>query len=950
MSKHQRPSPELVKEALRRIPKPQLRRAFYEGLTNPLWLEPLKEEGVFSVPPPRVVMKDGSTGDPYWPEIGYVVRVAGDAPRVAGDILLDLKERANAWVRRALFSIGATVPAIEAARLKPVLKSWVGSGFGWRTDQRQMVDFAINLLNGGEYKTGRWLANVLFRPAAKENSTKPDLILDEYWYEEGLPRVVTALGPTSLPLVLGWLVEHQRATGQLDGWSFIRPSIADRRRTGQRGVEDALIDATRDLSIDLIKTDPQGTIALLVGLDSILTRRISMHAAASALRSNTQETAASAEIAPAAAQLLFDPRSNDERCRVEFGELARELASYDPSMLDPLEAFIAAGPEAGTSNLRAQLRRDPDEDEAETVARVVEFSERWEHIWLASVGNSSLTAHLSARLAELDNQFGAIEDPLRPPLVFTSWSGPSSPLTQDDLAAMSPGELVDHLETWHDRGDGWGPEPSHEGQARELAGLVTAAPQALRGATRLTARLRPTYLRAILNGWSAAFKAGLELDWGQIAETTSEILMHSDELDFPREGGNLDDDPDFTWAKKAAVNLLADLLKKTESPRLPTSVLHDLANLLIELSSDESAWISYSEGDPGGGMDPLTISLNWQWPVHVRGLATLVSYGPTAPWSTRSRAALLAELNRPDPHGASRAVLGENLGRLINADEIWTQAHVREWFGDANDIDAGQQVALSTSIATHRYHWTLFTLLSPAMLAAIAIPGRIADGWHHHNSTPIQRIGQWVVEALIFGDTDWGNPVVTSFFESADAGDRGESLGHIAWEFMNATSVEQSIRDRFASVWDARIAHVESHEADAKELRRFYWIVLSERFDPEWWLPRLKRALELDTEMASERHMMGKMIAKAADIDPRAALEVTKLLVGSDDSMRMAEYDMPLNAIPVVIARARIAEEEQLNIEAISFMNDLGEAGHLELARQVQAVLEGSLTQRDVSD
>ena len=167
---------------------------------------------------------------------------------------------------------------------------------------------------------------------------------------------------------------------------------------------------------------------------------------------------------------------------------------------------------------------------------------------------------------------------------------------------------------------------------------------------------------------------------------------------------------------------------------------------------------------------------------------------------------------------------------------------------------------------------------------------------------------------------------------------------------MHASTVEDGIRDRFASAWDARIAHVESTAADSAELREFHWVVRSEKFDAEWWLPRLKRALELDPELAAERYMIGKNIATAADVDPRTAFDITKLLVGARDARGMALHELSRNAVPMVIARALAADDDQLNSEATAFMNELGAAGHLDLARHVQAVLDGAITQRDISE
>lgn len=948
MKSYRAPTPEQVKEALRRIPTMQLRRAFYEGLHNPLWLEPLKKEGAFKDPPRRVTMVDGSTGDPYWPEIEYAVRVADEAPRVAVDILLGLRNSDNAWVRRALFAIGAKVPAAEAARLKPVLKAWLASGFGWRTDPREMVKFAVNLISGGERKTGEWVANALFRPGSEGASRQPDLVLEEYWYEAGLPEVVQALGATGLPMVLAWLVQYQTVNDELDGWSLSRPSIGERRDM-HRDVEDALIDGVRDLAIVALQNDTQGTIDRLLANGLMLTRRIAMYGVTAAL-ADTRADETRPALIEAATRLLFDPLSNDERCRVEYGELARAVAGVDRRALDPLVEFIAAGPILSASELRERLRRDNDETEADIDVRVAEFTERWEHSWLASVGESALPTSLLPRLVELDQRLGVIEDPLRPSFATTSWTGPNSPVTQEEMAAMGSEELVAHLESWHDLGDGWGPEPSHEGQARELTTLVSANPQVISGAQTLVARLRPTYLRAILRGWAAAYKASFTLDWEQVSSTIRGVLEHSDELDFPREGGNFDDDPDFTWAKQAAVSLLDDLVKQTTPARIPDAQLAEYANLLLELAESEAPWRVYADKNRETGMDPLTQSLNWQWPIRIRGISALVSYGPSATWAETARSILLAELNRADPQGASRAVIGESLGRFLNADQEWTESHTADWFGGTQGIDRGQQIALSTALAVHYYHRTLYRVLTPSMLAAIAHDGQLADGWIHHNNTPLQRIGEWAVKAMVHGDADWDDPLVNAFFVTADARDRGAALGRIAWEFMRASKVDNRIRDRFASVWDARISHVEANPSDAAELREFFWVVRCEKFDVGWWMPRFKRALQLDPELATERYMIAKDLAKASDVDPRGALDVAMLLVERREAGGLSLFDLSRNAIPMVIARALAAGNEQLADDATRFLNELGEAGQLDLARQVQAVLDGSITQQDVDE
>src|SRR4051794_26544086 len=98
MAEFQAPTEALVDEVVRKIPTLQLRRAFFEGLKNPLWVGPLAKKGLFKNPPEPDQMPDGLIRDVYWPEIDYLVRVAPQVPAAVVNVLLELKQSNNAWV------------------------------------------------------------------------------------------------------------------------------------------------------------------------------------------------------------------------------------------------------------------------------------------------------------------------------------------------------------------------------------------------------------------------------------------------------------------------------------------------------------------------------------------------------------------------------------------------------------------------------------------------------------------------------------------------------------------------------------------------------------------------------------------------------------------------------------------------------------------------------------
>ena len=884
----------------------------------------------------------------YWPEIEYLTRMAPEVPADVVDVVLRMDQTDNAWIQRAVFEIGATIPPSDAARLKPALKSMAGTGFGWRTDPREQVSMVLNLLEGGEEKTGRWLADRLFRPIATQGHIGASVAIDDYWYEDGLKRIAATLSGHHLPMVMGWLEEYERLSGHVSDAvdaSFVSRGAIRGRDDEYPDVEQTLIDTVRDLAVKAAELDPRNTVARLLRPKLALFRRIAMFAIGQAIAARTEDGSLGVRLLREASSLLRDPDCASNNNRIEYAELARAAASIAPDILEPLGEVILAGPDVEDLSIRVWIAEEGDSD-ADLDRKVTEYVERRLHHWLAAIGYEALPERLRGVLASLDERFGVIESPLEPTTRITTWTGPNSPMSQEDMAAMSPPELVAHLESWR-AGDGWGPEPSHEGQGRELAALLTGRPLILVGIEGLVERLRPTYVRSILQGWTAAIKAGLDLDWVQTESLIRDVLEHSDESSVVAEGRRFDDDPDFRGAKRAAVWLLEELVKPRVSPVIPVEALARFASLLVEEADDEAAWMEYDSYEAENDMDPLTISLNWQWAVRMRGLLNLLSHGPETAWHRVALDAFQTDTERDDRRGAGRAVLGGGLGSLLTHEPDWLKPRMLELFGSADALSRSQQIALTTAMAIHRYHPNLYDLLRSPMVGALRSPEPIVSGWRGQKD-PLARVGEWVIDALIRGHQTMDDPAANEFFAAASPSVRGDAIGRIAWAFMRAEVVDDDIRDRFASLWDERVAHVREHPDDREELNGFHWFVKSKKFAERWWLPRLREAAGLNPQLLRERLMIGKEVAAAADANPHEAFEVLEVFLRGSEESGAAAWDLSRNAVPIVLARGMASGDPDLVAKATELMHELGEKGDFDLQRRVDAVLSGEVTQTDV--
>jgi hypothetical protein len=952
MSNYKAPTPELVEAALLKIPTMQLRQVFFEGLKNPLWVRPLLDARAFSSPPEPRPTDDGYIYDPYWPELSYLTRISSEVPADVVDVFLALEKSSNPWVRRAVFEIGSRIPANEAVRLMPLLRKWQASGFGWRTDSLDLVAFAVTLLEGGHRKEGRWLANTLFEPRRADGDDghhKPVVGLDDYWYADALPKIVPALGADALKALIGWLRSYVaingHASGAHDFSAMDRPSIAE-PRSGYDRPEDALIDAVRDQGIVSASLAPDETIELFLRPRVQLLRKIAIYVVRECMRREVESGGDAHRLVAAARRLLSEPGSDDEYLRVEYAHLARIATQIDYSVSSVIPPFLEQAYRADLAWMRERLvpeGTDPKSAEAE----IQEKADRYRHGWLAAIGHDALPPELRQELAQLDATQGGIEKPLEPLGQVTSWTGPNPHTSQEDMAMMAPMELVACLADWHDTDGRWGPNPSHEGQGRALTALLATYPMALHGVPALGAKLRPTYLRAILQGWDAALKADLELDWQQVAELIQFVLRHDLGSTLPAEGDDFDDDKNFRGAKDAAVDLLKQLVKPRETPSISDTYAERFARLLIRDADDESAWSEYDAYIPSdGGWDPLTMSLNWQWPSRIRALVVAATNADDASWKHDALAALDRELARVDRHGAGRAVIGEQLGRLYVNARPWLDTRLQLLVGTQSEISTEQQVVVTTAMATHRYHPDLYDLLSDAMQAALRVGESLRAGWSGE-SEPLPRIGEWIIDAVVFGHRTTQDPLFQAFFSEMTPKTRAEALGKVAWSFSRATQVDDEKRDRFGLLWDERIAYAQAHPDESQELEGIFWLAKGQAFSFEWWLPRLRGALELEPSIATERYMISKELAEASKGDPATAFAVLKLLLQQRGTGSRVYYDMSRHAVPVVIANALMSGDAALAADATDFMNELGARGLRTLEDEVRAVIEGTVTAGD---
>ena len=934
------PTAEEVREILASLGPTQLRRAFFEGLMNPLWVSELARQGAFATPPEPLRDEQGYVRDPPWPEIEYLVRMAEAVPEEVVNVGVGLVKSENAWVRRSLVEIAAVVPADQSARLARAIISWAPDGLGVRTDPRHLASIAEKLLLGGQTRLGVSFANALYHPRAATQTGRlrpePRIGIESYWYEESLPRVVAALGETRLTRILPWLEDFQIHSGSvaegMDLSSLGRPRIESHTDRGG-DIEHALIDAVRDAAVESMNSNPPETITRLHRSGQTLSKKISLHAASVALKQTHKVGGDTSAIVDAVAGFPSLVEFTRDEYVPEFPEFLQALAMC-AGVESLAELPIHAGPLGSRDELVERLRvEEQTAEQLETEAD--EYIARWQHRLLAAIGIDSLPEGFATLLESLNETLGVLDDPMGPGFEIVNWAGMSSLLESGDFAAMSADELLSHLESWHPDPVEWR-GPSHEGQARVLSAFLTENPMLFGGESDRILSLRPVYLRAVIRGWEEARKAHRDIPWPLVVEVLARISELGEDAPFDREGRDYDDDTGYSHVKSAALSLIDPLLSKREGdPRSPTEIVSAVAPILIAMADDPVLRAEYESGQ-GSDLDPLTLSLNRRLPSAIRGLIKLTAWDGFGGADGRAVVALERHLPTDDPHGAIAAVFGDGLSRLYVHALPWLKAHAATIFGSRDELNRPQEIALSTALATQNWHSKLLEILREPITGLLERGETLVVGWGGMRA-PDQLVGDWIVNTRNTGGIKLDDPLVALFFAKANAEVRGDVLGHVGWTLMHATVVGEEVRTRVENLWDARVAHVRDHPEDAQELKDFYWYVRSGKFPVEWWLPRLLEAAELAKPL-STRGMIGEQIAEASTRLPSLALDVVSTLLASDDDDQLDGYDLLERAVPQTLASALDSGDAELAAKASRLMDTLGTRGYIDLESRVLAL------------
>lgn len=864
---------------------------------------------------------------PAWEVCDYLTRTAELKPELTARILLSLDIPSDDWRSwGASISAASRLPGKLAASYTEKL---LEKDFTAQPTNRLLAhlfkDLLDTLIRTEEFEAALHLADKLLEaesPVISEavHRRRVHTALDDYDYSM-VSKSLCAAPAKSVPPFIRLLVaklgrvilfEHASGDGTDDLSSAWRPAIEDHAQNWNFGdIEESLVNAIRDLSEKAIHEAVENTssIRLEAMIDKLLQHdppysifdRIKLHLF------RVFKEAFIGSIDKVLREKISDPHT--------WHEYARLIEEAFPLL-----------PKAVQNEYLKLI------DKAPGVKRR-EWLEEWRVRRLALV-KDHLTPEQKKRNAALLERVAALETPDLLTTHHVGSVGPKSPITESDLALLSPEQIVGQVKTWVPKGGFFG--ASRSGFASVLGSVVAKeATSFSRESQRFSDEtIHPVYTYHFLLGLEEGLKSGAELDWEAILRLGAGILDRArkgllPEIKRTREEDIWETNWDGVFLQLA--RLVALGLDGRENG-IASGFAARVWGLIEFLCEHPDPTTQYEAKYGGQNSDPFTLSLNT-----VRGQAfhALFLY---IFWENRSSttgrreqehfipepAKQVLELHLSPTHDPSltvRSVYGRFLPWLLSFGGKWAEQLVPLIFPD----DANLRYAAWEIYLSNQLFGDVYRRLRPQYERALrdlrdGIPSR------RYFSEPIQRLAEHAMIAYAYELEPPDNSFFEEFFRRSKGKQAGFAVSFGGRAYISRDAIARGERlpkrvvlERF---WEWRLEESKS----ANELKEFGWWAKKDRFDNRWMLERLLETLKRTNGSVEGHTIVLTALRDLAGSHPRLSVEILELMVKcrTQKSYFLFAYSGEVKHILGEILRSENTTAQKLAHRLVDHMTKLG--------------------------
>lgn len=915
-----------VDSALSRTANPNLRFAFYSELVNPKWLPVLKKCGAFRC---GEEPEDRSSLYPEWPEAVYLKRLAKTSPELVTGIILDVTQAPNPVIRGESIGVALELPLENAVVLSKAIVEWAKEEF-WRNGYFWIQDELLNLIrilllsdHRDANVVGKKLFHECFVPRRHEDVfSEVTSLVPRYCYSEKMAELEDAVESLPLSARRGMFNQFssrllfERADGRMSSLYLSSVEVEVNSRSESISGE-VIFQLLRAVKLSLEKECVTAVKWLRTKDNNPLLVRCALYISRCIIEEcREKKTVVDSVLGEYVRKVLLSDAILEDEYDPELYPLfgpARRLGIVSSEEIDALV-------QESTRKRLVSYRADVGRVDSHELIDCDKRARRWQHRALSLIGRECLGENGRKVFDELSSEFPRAEYRAMHVFEVETMTGPNSPMAWDEMLEIGPGALLDHLLTWHPSQRDCFCLVSHEGQGRELKRAIEDEPFYLSGWIKKVLDLRPTYQRAVLEGWDEAVSSGKSVPVDDAILLLSSASERSEEVLCETDGDSFDDDSNYLALKREAARFAKRLLDSeyTISENESEQVLDALLALMRSSEPD----IAYECKFGGDNEDPLTLSLNTVRPIAMLALSKWASRSSGNP--RVSDVLHLLEEHLPDKScfRSEAAAMGEALPYLRDAAPDWFHEHYAELLG-SKDANPCQQIVLTTALSLYLPGEDLYRLLSPAMLSALN--GRAESyelGFRSMERDCLSLIGKWAYICYAKGVIPPDDLVLVSWRQNADGNHLGGVLSEICRDLSQGGEVPQGVAARVGELWDYHNS-VLVERAGGSALLGMVSLARSDSFEVSWWGPRLLRELEVNGHKVPVYLFKDKFETLSTE-DPDLALNVLCLAIKNDPYPVAANYfDIGL----AVLEKAKEYGDGTLSESARECMDALGEIG-----------------------
>lgn len=935
-----RPLADDVMSALSNINDPNLRQAFYTGLKNPNWLEGLDEAKAFDSVPG---IDEESSSYRLWPEADYLQRMVHLKPDRISRILLRMKNSENPSFQRSAIDIASDLPEENAGEFARAISQWADDGLSagsyvWSTASLpKLLCKLLTSTNKSIHSAGRELLKQCFIPREANNGTGcfygitacvPEFVYDEYLRQAFKPLETKAQYSTC-KMFLETGLRLSSYDGKTAHHSEIWiPSVKAACISNRPSVVNSIIHFLSEI-LEMQAIEDSTSFAKSFG-DRVppFLQRVAMYALTRAL-SQLHENGEPIPLAlkkRVVSVVLFGRLRKGEFDPEYYPLLSESLAlGLIPvsKVVQEIESSYAA---KKGEYLSLYAEHVPEGESLESFAS--KRARQWQHRALSLIGEDVLDDEGRRLLSRLSAEFGTSE---YTPEHRTSSTitGPNSPIGEEEMAAMDADQLLAHLESWHPSDADSSLLVTHEGQGRVLAKIVTANPMLLQGEADRVNVLRPTYRRAIVEGWDKALSANAGVPVDDLLLVAAAAADVGDRKKFENEGGAFDDDGDYQELRRACANALTSLIESRSE--LDEQACRKTFACLSQFAQSIEPDMEYERRYGGSNLDPLEMAINTIRPIAIRGIAKWISRFAQDGHAEEALAVLSHHLPNRSESTADAAAIGSALPEILPCTPQWVQENYGALFGDSRPNEC-QQVVLTTILAYYRPSAPIHSVLIPAMQNALSNDAaHYAIGFGAREGRSCDwLIGDWLYQGYACGYGPDDDPLLVLWRDTAPAKLLGSVLNHICCLLRDTKTARAGAASKVAALWDYhRDNLVETRGAES--LRGIESLAESGQYPSKWWGPRMLSEFSTNPSSA-DILVLGDTLTSLSQDDAGLALDIFACILEHDDNPRGYAYE---NIAVTVIGNSKRVSKGVLSKKAKDCMNRLGKAGCIDLDEKI---------------